>query len=636
MPTDTSLVRFLPAADELPGTDAGTSANDQTPTDGDEDAVGAPWQEGDFTPFFAPEPGDYVADGGETFRVTAGEERVRICAFVPEPQAERSIIHNLDKPEADTTSTVTVRITTPAGDDVVVDVPVEKGRNLSAAVIDAVPSGVAKLSVSNRTEVGRAAAAFTSPTFASRTMYGQTGWLADGHFAFPGSEDVSLERLGTSPGVNLLSVPPAPDVAYIARGAETLLRIYRAAPPEVSGGIVGSIAGGPMFRQQHHLGARAHTTLVAGPTGIGKTLLVTRNYSLLGSFTQQPGCIATFRTTLPTLEAFLHTLRDLPVFVDNFRLADQGVREKFRALVISVGDGTGRGRSTWGRDGHKVVGAPGANSLLLATGEDSFTDDAAVSARLLEFHADCIDRTALLRMPQEDLRCLPHVFSGFIHFLRMQSPEVWARRRADMAKLTEYLIATAGARTSEHLATVATALVTFCDYLCRVAPGTAAAWDDIARAFLAAAPGIAQEQASRVRDERVDQVVLREIARALREGKACLQPGRGARPSGGVLLGSFDADFIYLIPDITTKWASAEVRSRARGADVVGRKGLAWALQARGDENGKVVFRTIAGKRTRTWRVRRDGLGDDWDGLLTRVPRRRGAPLDPQSDEGEP
>jgi hypothetical protein len=627
MPVERPIVRVLPPPDEEPASDAGASVDDRSADGGSEPDVGPSWQEHDFTPFFEPEPGEYVADGGETFRVTEGGGRARICGFVPEPQAERSVIHNLDTPEADISRVVTMRITTPAGDDVVVDVPIEKGRNVSSAIVEAVPSGVVQLSVSRRAEVAQAAAAFTSPTFESWTSYGQTGWLPDGSFAFPASEVVSLERLGTSPGVKLFDIPEAPDKGLLVRGAEVLLRIHQAAPPPVGVGVMGAIAGGPMFRQQRHLGARACTTLVAGPTGVGKTLYVTRSYSLLGRFTQQPGCIATFRTTLPTLEAFLHTLRDLPVYIDNFRLADQGAREKFRALVISVGDGTARGRSAWGREGLRVVGAPGANSLLLATGEDSFTDDAAVSARLLEFHADRIDRAALLRLPEEDLSCLPHVFSGFIRYLRLQTPEAWARRRARMAELTSDLMRQAEARTSEHLAMLVTSLVTFCEYLCRVAPDTAAAWEEVATAAVAAAPAMAVIQARRVSDERVDQVVLREIARALREGKVCLQPpGRRVRPSGGTMLGAFDDEFLYLIPDVATKWASAELRS-ARGADIVGRKGLLWALEARGAENGSLAWRTIGGKRTRAWRVRRDGLGENWDGLLSAVPARAPRPV---------
>jgi hypothetical protein len=188
-----------------------------------------------------------------------------------------------------------------------------------------------------------------------------------------------------------------------------------------------------------------------------------------------------------------------------------------------------------------------------------------VSARLLEFHADRIDRAALLWLPQEDLRCLPHLFSGYVRYLRLQPHEAWVRQRAQMAALVEHLAAKSPGRTSEHLAMVVTAFVTFCDYLARVAPATAAVWGDVAATFLAAAPDIAEVQASRVREERVDEIVLRELARALREGKVCLQSGREPRRSSGPLLGSFDADFLYLIPDVTTRWASAEVRSRIRG-----------------------------------------------------------------------
>lgn len=601
----------------------------------DDDVDERTWMEGDFTPFVAPGPGDYYSDGGETFRATATEDPVRICSFVPEPLGELAVIQDLDDPTR-TSHTVTVRYTMPSGDVRARDVALEPGKSFSAAIIDAVPSGLARISVAKRNEVAPAAVVFTSPTFVSRIKYGQTGWLPDGTFAFPGSEDVSLDVLGDSPGLALLRVPMTPDPERVQRGADVLLRIYASAPPSVAGGVLGTIFAGPMFRRKEHLGARACTTLLAGPTGVGKTLLASRVYSLLGDFGRQPSCITTWRTTLPTLEAYLHVLRDQAVYIDNFRLADEGVKERFRQTVISVGDGVARGKSAAGHGGVRVVGALSANSLLLATGEDAFADDAAVSARLLEFHAEGIDRRELLRITPDELACLPHLFSAFVRRLSTFSPETWAQKRAVMNQLVQGLTARAEARTSEHFALIVTAFLTFCEFICQAVPNAATTWAPIAREFALEAPETAAKQARRVREERIDQLVLREIARAVREGRASLEPlGGQRRASRGTMLGAFDADGIYLIPDITTKWASAEIRAAGRGADVIGRKGLGWALQARGGEDGTIRFLTINDRRTRAWRVARSGLDEGWEGLLDDVPPRRGKPLDPSARDGE-
>lgn len=637
MPNESDRELALFPASETPETDESREETFELDEETEAaEAERAPWEESDFVPYFDPQPGDYVSDGGETFKVMAGRDLVRVCGFVPEPLGEVRIIHDLDHPSADNSHVVTLRYTMPTGEVSTVGVAIDKGKNLASAVIDGVPSGVAQLSVARRNDIAPATAAFTSPAFASRTLYGQTGWLPDGRFALPGGEDVSLERLGVSPGVALLNIPPVPDPARLKRGAEVLLRIHGAASPSVTGGILGALAAGPMFRRKDHLGARASTTLVAGPTGAGKTLLTSRLCCLVGSFWQQPGCVATWRTTLPTLEAFLCALRDQTVFIDNFRLADEGARERFRQVVISVGDGIGRGRSSYGRTGVRVVGAPAANSLVLATGEDSFADDAAVSARLLEFHAEDVDCDALLSISTDDLDCLPHVFSQFIHYLSALPPDEWARRRARMNELASSLTHQAEARTSEHLALITVALVTFCEFMIRWAPVTAKAWREIGEAFVSCAPDLAVAQALRVREERIDQLVLREIARAIRQGKVCLEPldvSPGA-PTKATVLGAYDADSIYLIPDVATRWAATEVRSAGRRAAAIGRKGLGWALQARGGDDGEIRFLWINNKRTRAWRVRRSGLGATWEGLLDDVPPSRGQSSDPSHHNG--
>lgn len=128
---------------------------------------------------------------------------------------------------------------------------------------------------------------------------------------------------------------------------------------------------------------------------------------------------------------------------------------------------------------------------------------------------------------------------------------------------------------------------------------------ETARVFIASTQDTAVTQARRVRDERINQIVLREIARGIREAKTSLERSLSHRHQvRRILLRSYDADFVYLSPDVTTKWAAAEVRASGRGPDAIERKGLI-------EEDLPVVVGRSSGPR-----------------LSPDVPARRGKPLD--------
>lgn len=152
-----------------------------------------PWTAGDFSPTpreFVPHGGFYV-QGAHTYRNVAGRSDQHVCGFAPMLLGELEIVNDLDDPASTTSRSLVVRISLPDGTSTVVTVPVEAGKNLSAAIIDAVPSALARCSVSKPNEVKQAAAAFTSASYSIRTMFKQTGWLPDGGFVFPGSEAVT-------------------------------------------------------------------------------------------------------------------------------------------------------------------------------------------------------------------------------------------------------------------------------------------------------------------------------------------------------------------------------------------------------------------------------------------------------------
>jgi len=589
------------------------------------EATDRPWDEGDFSPLFTPGIGDYFADGGATYRRNAKGDEL-IAEFVAVPVEERVTIADLDEPHPEVSSVVTMNISTPAGDACDVQVPVVRGKSASAAIIDALPNARARLSVRRRSHVAAAATAFTSPGYIVRTAFAQTGWLPDGAFALPGTRDVDLARLGRTPGLGLLWIPEHANADLLGVGSEVLLQICRSAKTELTLPLLGTIAAAPMFRRADHLAARGFLTLLAGPSGACKTTLLTRMFSLLGFFWRQPGCVATWRTTYATLEHFVHDLRDLPILLDNFRAADGNAQETFRELVVSLGDGTGRGRTTWSSEGPRVVGASRVNALVVATGEHGFDDDAAVNGRMIEVVAQGIDRDALLALTPEDLTTLPHIFSAYLRYLGAQTSSSWTRRRELMHETAGTLMARADARTSEHLATIVTALVTFVEFISLTRVSTSDAWRELAAEFFEALPRVADAQASRVRNDRVDEIVLKEIARGVREGKVRLQPfERREATVGGRLLGAYDETHLLLLPDVVTRWASDEVRASGRRRQAIGRKELGWALAARGGGDGTRVQRTFAGARHYAWSVRRCSLGPDWDGLLEGAPRADGS-----------
>jgi hypothetical protein len=267
-----------------------------------------------------------------------------------------------------------------------------------------------------------------------------------------------------------------------------------------------------------------------------------------------------------------------------------------------------------------VVGANDPRSLVLATGEHGYEDDAAVNGRMIQLAAQDIDRRALLRVPTTDLGSLPHLFSAFVAFLRGGPPEQWLRWHTEMLALSERLTDQAEARTSEHLATLVTSFHVFLQFIETALPEQRGIWQPIAETFSKEVPDIAETQASRVRDDQLDRVVLREIARGVRQGKAYLEP-MDARPPAqpqGEWLGGFDRTFIYLVAEVTVKWANEQLGNR-RGARI-GRTTLGESFRGRSGGDGTRKQVSIGGKRVWVWPLRRQGLDDAWDGLLDTAP----------------
>ncbi|MRG96520.1 DUF927 domain-containing protein [Polyangium spumosum] len=630
MPADLALRRsdgaIAPDAEPEPA-QPGAPHEGEGEGEGEEEEAERPWEESDFEPFPSSiEPKGYFADGGVTYKVDKTSSAQVVCGFVAEPIAEIVTILDLDHHERRERRLV-VRYTLPTGQQHTVTLePAGSSGDVTSALLRGVPSDLARASVVRRRDVALAASAFRSPRFETVVRVRQCGWLPDKTFALPGTDVVDLQHVSELPGARLWEIPSVLDLRAAREGALALLEVCASAPIEVIAPVVGTVFAAPIFRGEDHLAARGFATLVVGPSQRGKTTLVRSACGLLGRFDQQPGCVATWMSTFTSLEQALHAYRDLPVIIDDFRETDGEARETFRRLVLALGDGSGRGRTGLSAGGARVTRAFQLVALLLATGEQSIDDDAAIAGRIVEVTARDIDVARLLEIAPEQRHAMPHTYAAYLAFLSALPEMYWSAQRDAMRALALEL-GSSESRAAENLATVVIALNIVTDFFNVTFVGNpeiTGPWQEFMVGFRLRLPEIMREHARRVREEAIDEVVLAEIARGLCVGEirlARLPTGRAAPPDArGKLVGAYDREKIYLQPDIITRWVSDQLLHAKRRCASLGRKTLGRALAARAGVDGD--FRTqrmIEGKVQWLWPVPRSGLSDVWQGLLDDV-----------------
>jgi hypothetical protein len=336
--------------------------------------------------------------------------------------------------------------------------------------------------------------------------------------------------------------------------------------------------------------------------------------------------VATGLSTFTSLEQALHAYRDLPVFIDDFRETDGAARETFRRLVLALGDGSGRGRTGLSAGGARITRALQLVALLLATGEQSIDDDAAIAGRIVEVTARDIDVASLLRIAPEKRHAMPHTYAAYLAFLSALPERYWFAQREAMRALALEL-GSSESRAAENIATIVITLDIVTDFFNVTFAANSSItrpWQEFMAGFRQRLPEIMSEHARRVREEAIDEVVLAEIARGLCAGEirlARLPTGRIAPPDArGKLVGAYDREKIYLQPDIITRWVSDQLLRAKRRRDALGRKTLGRALAARVGVGGDFrTQRTIDGKVQWLWPVPRSGLSDVWQGLLDDV-----------------
>lgn len=576
------------------------------------DEAGAQAEAGEGAPEFWPFPAadhDYEIRNGSVY--LKGE---LVCDFVPRAIGEEVRHLDLDD-ETRVRRNLIVRFELPDGQvfERRLESP-ERELDRGKAILRAVPSDLARLSVVSTKQVARAAGAFKSPSFFIERVVEQTGWLpGSSHFALPATPGVDLSRIGSLPGMRLLRFPTVPDLAAARAAVSEVITIMTSAPPEVVAPVIATIAAAPLFREK--LAARGFITKLSGATGAGKTTLVRTACAMLGDFHQQPGCMTTWRSTTTTLEQAVHTLRDLPVFIDDYRTNDSGATESLRNIAMMVGNGVGRVRSHR-RDGELgVESALRGNSLVLATGEHIAEHDGGVAARLLELDAQDIDFRRLIAIRVDSLRRLPHLYGSYIAWLARLPPDTWLEAKEHHARVCDEL--GRSSRATENVATLLIGLQLLMKFLEHGVNASAVAiqqYRDVVAVFQNGLPQLVRLQELRIGESTVEQMALSELARGVRSGQVILRsvPDSGSSgPKGGLILG-FDSLNLYLPPSETERWVSSELRRAGVIAKPIGRGNLGAALTER-DQRRQVV---LAGRRPHCWVLARARLGDEWRELV--------------------
>jgi hypothetical protein len=116
-----------------------------------------------------------------------------------------------------------------------------------------------------------------------------------------------------------------------------------------------------------------------GRTGMFKTSTVLASMSLVGQFRRAP--TETWKSTPGVIQQRLHTARDLPLLVDDFRPSDQRAAA-LGQIIQSYGDRVARSRLGEGANRQKAAETYTPYALMISTGEDRLQEAESAAARV--------------------------------------------------------------------------------------------------------------------------------------------------------------------------------------------------------------------------------------------------------------
>jgi DNA primase len=412
---------------------------------------------------------------------------------------------------------------------------------------------------SRRKDQLRAAIQHLSKETQRRVIYTHTGWReADGKRVYltatgaVGAEGVEVEL---DQDLDLYSIPlSADDPAGAMRES---LRFLDVAPERVSYPLWGAMFLAPLCE----LVNVAFTMWVFGPTGTMKSTYTALAMNHYGAGFDDKHLPAGFTDTANRLEQKTFMVKDAPLVIDDFapQKDQRSYSEYTRAahrIVRDVGNQTGRGRLNADSTA-KVTYSP--RGLVIITGED-VPESESIMARLfvVEFYKLDVDK-ARLSERQAARERLSHAMSGYLSWLaenwsgfESTLPARWREYRQKAfsdglhLRLPEAVAGLMlgiemGLRYALHLG-----VINDLDFQALMEIG----WNSLGEG--------AKAMVSRVQDEKPEELFARAFRELLTQGKIYLR----YRESDGKLLGGqdadraemlgwYDADYFYLLPDAT-------------------------------------------------------------------------------------
>jgi len=254
-------------------------------------------------------------------------------------------------------------------------------------------------------------------------VYTHTGWREiDGEPAYLSSSgaldlnnvEVRLEE-GSDPKLNKYSLPSTSTPEEVRSGIAASLNFLQVAPYKVTIPLwVAPYAATIVSEIADHFAS----VYILGPSGCRKTALVVVALCHHGNFS--PDNLFTFNDTTNSLEKASYTLKDAPLFVDDFypttiRQDQQRMRATFEGLTRSAGNRSGRGRMNSNLKLRRTFYPRG---MVWFTGEDLIGAGSALARLTLVEIGPKDVKLEELKHLQDQRHLLPHAITDFLRWWR--------------------------------------------------------------------------------------------------------------------------------------------------------------------------------------------------------------------------
>jgi hypothetical protein len=382
---------------------------------------------------------------------------------------------------------------------------------------------------------------FSEPQVLKR--YACTGWVRENgrwKYLCPGlSEEVDLELAGLKLPYHL---PRDPDPGAV----EMISLFLEMANPEVTSVLLASVFLAPLvsFFSNPSVGFSVY---LHGPSGTKKTSLALIILCFYGDFTGQQKLLS-FEDTSNSLEAHLHSLKDILALVDDLRpganlLDEKRLEKTAKNIIHAVGNRSGRNRmnpdATLKRQRYP-------RGFVIMTGE-RLPSGASTIARLfpVEITEVALDRLTLL---QNSVHRLKDVGALYIRWLERRIEtllpdlrDVFSAYRVQLRGTLEH------DRWAENAAFLKVGLLAAAQFLEDMGVTDSGRLLDLSMHFESQATG----NGTMLRDERPAERFLRATRDLVNTGKVFIKGLGGADSLGSVgrtLIGYVDLNYLYLYP----------------------------------------------------------------------------------------